>query len=310
MPRPRDVPRAPRPERTRRGAATAQTGSTRIGVEPHRRHAHRDRPSRVSGPMLAIAAAGVAALCTVGAVIGVHAAIGDNDGPAVQLAHRGVDLRPDAERGGAAEQNDGSAAGSPEAPAPSAPPTVPSTPLPTLPAPAPSPEPSPSPRPERPSPSPSPKPTPSTPPTNPYLDPADPRFVSESDRAAWSTGQRAVRACMAEAGFEYREWEWWNGGTPKPAGLDEQTDTAWRFALQGDEGTAGCAVAAGDAPSIPPEAVPPGLSPEGVPPSVPPESGVAPGAGTPPAPEGVERSDAAGSPRGAAVPDDDATTAP
>lgn len=229
--------------------------------------------------MIALAAAGVAALCTVAAVAGVHAAIGDNDGPAVQLAHRGVDLRPEAERGGSTELNDGSAAGSPETPAPSAPPTAPSTPLPTIPAPKPAPEPSPSPRPEPPSPT----PTPSTPPKNPYLDPADPRFVSEADRAAWSTGQRAVRACMAEAGFEYREWEWWNGGTPKPAGLDEQRDTAWRFALQGDEGTAGCAAEAGDAPAIPPEAVPPGLSPETAPPTEAPESGGGPESGAPPA---------------------------
>ncbi|MFK4731107.1 hypothetical protein ROT00_15575 [Agromyces mediolanus] len=234
--------------------------------------------------MIAIAAAAVAGLCTVGVVFGVHAAIGDNDGPAVQLAHRGVDLRPDSERGGAAEQNDGSAAGAPETPAPSSPPpSAPSTPLPTLPAPKATPEPSPGPRPERPSPTPSPTPTPSTPPKNPYLDPADPRFVSEADRAAWSSGQQAVRACMVAAGFEYREWEWWNGGTPKPSGLDEQTDAAWRLALQGDEQTAGCAAEAGDAPSIPPEAVPPGLSPEAAPPTTPPESGVAPESGAPPA---------------------------
>lgn len=210
-----------------------------------------------TGPRLAILGGGIAALCVIGAGMGVHAALGDGDGPAVQLANRGVDLRPETSGGDGAATGDGSAAGSRDGtrglPAttlapldPTAPPSSTAPPRTTAP------------------------PVASPPATNPYLDPASPQYVPEADRVAWLEGQQRVRECMTAAGYEYLDWQWWEGGSPKPAGLDESAATAWEFALQGDEGSAGCAVEAGDAPVPPDGAVPPEES------APPPESGDAP----------------------------------
>lgn len=215
--------------------------------ESTRRPAVSAKPSwrRIAG-----VGAGIALLCAVAAGVGVHAALGDGDGPAVQLANRGVDLRPEAEGGDGGELGDGTAAGSPEAGAPPAS-EAPRSPSPRATAPAEPPGGSPAPS-SPPSTRPSTPPT--TPPTgaaNPYLDPSDPRYVPEADRAAWLEGQQRVRQCMAGAGYDYLEWEWWRGGSPVPAGLDESAETAWMLALRGDEGSAGCAVEAGDAP-VPP----------------------------------------------------------
>lgn len=74
---------------------------------------------------------------------------------------------------------------------------------------------------------------PMSPAYNPYLDPANPAFVSEAERAQWLARQAVVRECMADAGFVYLEWRWWHGGSPMPWGLDEATAHAWMSAYRG-----------------------------------------------------------------------------
>lgn len=78
-----------------------------------------------------------------------------------------------------------------------------------------------------------PSPTPSTP-------PADPLPTAE-DQAAWLAFQQLVRQCMADAGYEYRQWEWWtteprnpNSTAPAmPDGLTADEQAAWHAALEG-----------------------------------------------------------------------------
>jgi hypothetical protein len=235
-------------------------------------------------------AAGILALCAIGVGAGVHAALGDGDGPAIQLANRGVDLRPEADGGDADALGDGSAAGSPDDGAPPAS-DDPGAQAPRSTAPAdppasgvPTPGTPPSTRPGVP---------PTTPPTgatNPYLDPADPRYVPAAERVAWLEGEQRIRQCMADAGLVYLEWEWWQGGTPMPDGLDESAETAWMLALRGDEGSAGCAVEAGDAPKPPSGMERPGNT---SPPPVPPPPSASPDEGAEQAPEQQLAPDAA-----------------
>lgn len=93
------------------------------------------------------------------------------------------------------------------------------------------------------------RPTPTPPPTldpsdpmspayNPYTTPGDPAYVDDDAKRAWLGQEAVVRACMAEAGFEYVEWQWWYGGSPVPDGLDAAGLEAWMRALRG--GDDGC----------------------------------------------------------------------
>jgi hypothetical protein len=69
------------------------------------------------------------------------------------------------------------------------------------------------------------------------------------EQASWLAFQQVVRECMADAGHEYRYWEWWNvePGDPQateramPEGLTAAASAAWQLALHGR--------AAGDTPA-------------------------------------------------------------
>jgi hypothetical protein len=69
------------------------------------------------------------------------------------------------------------------------------------------------------------------------------------EQEAWLAFQQVVRECMAEAGHEYRYWEWWNveprdPQATEPAVPEELTaaaSAAWQLALHGR--------AAGDTPA-------------------------------------------------------------
>ena len=78
---------------------------------------------------------------------------------------------------------------------------------------------------------------PGGPPRSPVADATPP---SAEERAAWIRFQRVVRTCMADAGHEYRHWEWWSAGSDPsnrfPAMPDDLTPeqfTAWELALYG-----------------------------------------------------------------------------
>ena len=78
---------------------------------------------------------------------------------------------------------------------------------------------------------------PGGPPRTPDADAAPP---SAEEREAWIRFQRVVRTCMADAGHEYRYWEWWSPGSDPsnrfPAMPDDLTSeqfTAWELALYG-----------------------------------------------------------------------------
>ena len=61
------------------------------------------------------------------------------------------------------------------------------------------------------------------------------------EQQAWLAFQRVVRECMADAGQEYRYWEWWNteARDPEaiepamPPGLSVGASAAWKLALHG-----------------------------------------------------------------------------
>lgn len=73
--------------------------------------------------------------------------------------------------------------------------------------------------------------------------PSDPDMPTE--RQTWLLFQDEIRECMADAGFEYLYWEWWNPmyqsadmnvEPAMPAGLTEAQKAAWSLALWGDAG--------------------------------------------------------------------------
>ncbi|QEO14676.1 hypothetical protein FLP10_09840 [Agromyces intestinalis] len=227
--------------------------------------------SRPSPRRLAvIGAATLALLCGAGFAIGAHAAFGDHDGPAVLMAHPGVlpwerdavSSRPgdgeprqiDAAPGTDPTDPPGATAEPTPSPGPTPNPSTPPTP-----APAPGPTPGPSPD-ETPAPTPTPAPThppvstdptdPMSPKYNPYTTPGDPAYVTDDAKSAWLGRQTVVRQCMTDAGFDYLDWLWWEGGSPMPQGLDADAEAAWMHALRGDgsqEGdwqSAGCEGAA------------------------------------------------------------------
>lgn len=93
------------------------------------------------------------------------------------------------------------------------------------------------------------------------------------EQHAWLAFQQLVRECMADAGQEYRHWEWWNTdeGDPDatapamPPGLTAEGVAAWELAFSGSAGTgddvaweqAGCWGAAMNATGDEPRATPP-----------------------------------------------------
>ena len=40
---------------------------------------------------------------------------------------------------------------------------------------------------------------------------------------------------MADAGFDFLEWQWWLGGSPQPTDLDFETSVLWTQALYGPD---------------------------------------------------------------------------
>ena len=70
---------------------------------------------------------------------------------------------------------------------------------------------------------------------NPYLDPLNEQYVTPEARSEWLGKQVVIRECMAEAGFEFLEWQWWVGGSPQPTGFDYETTILWSQALYGPD---------------------------------------------------------------------------
>ncbi|KRC61369.1 hypothetical protein ASE14_10810 [Agromyces sp. Root81] len=68
---------------------------------------------------------------------------------------------------------------------------------------------------------------------NPYLDPANAEYVTPEERSEWLGKQAVIRKCMADAGFEFLEWQWWLGEKAQPRGLDFETSVLWVQALSG-----------------------------------------------------------------------------
>jgi len=194
------------------------------------RHQTSKRPAAVA---LII---GVVALCAAGVGFGAYAAIGDGAGPAAIGGHIGI--KPSAPSGpdvvAEGEHHAGEVDGTPVTTPPtgSAPPAAPAPSMPPTTAPSPSPAPPPTSEPPALDPS-----DPMSPEYNPYLTPGDPAYVPEEERAAWLGRQELIRQCMREAGHEYLEWQWWEGGSPMPVGLDAAAETAWMAALRGAEPT-------------------------------------------------------------------------
>jgi hypothetical protein len=215
-----------------------------------RRRAGRKRSAIVS---LAI---GVAALCAAGVGFGAYAALGDGAGPAALGGQIGIatpsgDQNGDVVAEGAPDPGevDGTPLTEPpasEAPHPTQPPaTTPpgAAPQPTPPAEAAPPVRDPS--------------DPLSPEYNPYTTPGDPAYVPEEVRMEWLGRQAVIRQCMTDAGFEYLEWQWWEGGSPMPAGLSADAEAAWLQALRGD-----AAGVAAETPEATPAPTPP-APPEG-----------------------------------------------
>ncbi|MET4160122.1 hypothetical protein [Agromyces sp. PvR057] len=259
--------------------------SLRRGIVRHRR-AHATRTPSGTGPdrarnsaprglsrrVIGFGAAGVLALCALGATAGVHAAGGDDASPAVILAKvLGTDRAADGDVGtdasGVRPVGGATDADEPgDAPSDQAPPTAPAPPAAPAPTPAPGTDPVvPGPPTEPLDPS-----DPMSPEYNPYLTVGDPAYVDDDERSAWLGREAVVRSCMADAGFEYLDWQWWLGGSPEPVGLSGDETAAWSNALRGSPETgAGCraqaqreaeaAVAAGTPLSAP---VPPPPGPE------------------------------------------------
>jgi hypothetical protein len=180
----------------------------------------------------------VLALCSLGAVAGVHAAGGDDAAPASIIAkilgtydaagEMGTDaseLRP------VAGEEAGSGERPPAAEAPATPQPSPDGPSAT---PAPTPAPTPNPTPDAPAPV---APTdPMSPEYNPFTTEGDPAYVTDAEKSAWLGREAVVRACMADAGFEYLDWQWWLGGSPQPVGQSPDEAAAWAAALRGSGG--------------------------------------------------------------------------
>ena len=65
------------------------------------------------------------------------------------------------------------------------------------------------------------------------------------EQQAWLAFQQLVRDCMADAGHEYRHWEWWTteakdpdaSAPARPNGLSSQAAAAWELAFSGTAGT-------------------------------------------------------------------------
>ncbi|MFF2277049.1 hypothetical protein [Agromyces sp. NPDC058126] len=143
------------------------------------------------------------------------------------------------------------------------------------------PQPTPSPSPVPVAPSPSDAPTPATPEPSPSTPPADP-IPTAAEQAAWLAFQQAVRECMTDAGYEYRQWEWWtteprnpNSTAPAmPEGLGTDEQAAWHAALEGPglDGT-GCLGKAAEEDREE-SAPPPSASPEPPAPPAPGDGGV------------------------------------
>lgn len=217
----------------------------------------RDRRGARRRPLGVAAAIGVAVLCAAGVGFGAYAAIGDGAGPAALGSQIGIKT-PDgsgvdvvAEGRADAGEVDGTPVRNPPANG-----TPPGTAPPASPPPSAAPQPSPDPSPSTPAPPPTRDPSdPLSPDYNPYLTPGDPAFIPEAERAAWLGRQELIRQCMRDAGYDYLEWQWWEGGSPMPAGLDAETEAAWMTALRGAEPVdpaagwqgAGCEGAAGHA---------------------------------------------------------------
>jgi hypothetical protein len=97
------------------------------------------------------------------------------------------------------------------------------------------------------------QPSPTQPPPPPTVAPGtgvpDDLVPTLEEQEAWLAFQQVVRECMAEAGHEYRYWEWWNveprdPQATEPAVPEELTaaaSAAWQLALHGR--------AAGDTPA-------------------------------------------------------------
>lgn len=195
----------------------------------------RQQPTRLA-PAVVVAGAAVVAVCAIAFGIGVHAAVGDHDGPGVLLAHPGIaPAEPgvdDGTDGTLADGGDAAGAGSAESAADPPPSPAPAPTVPPTRAPAPSPSPG-TPTPTHPPVSQDPA-DPMSPRYNPYTTPGDPAFVTDEAKRAWLGRQAAVRQCMARAGFSYLEWQWWFGGSPLPPNLDAAGEAAWMTALRGD----------------------------------------------------------------------------
>ncbi|ANJ28410.1 hypothetical protein [Agromyces aureus] len=220
---------------TRRRAASTTRTADGTGPDRARTPARRGPSAKVLG----IGAAGVLALCALGATAGVHAAGGDDASPAVLLAKvlgpsgtSNGDIGTDASGvrpigDGASDQGGDRSGRAPAKTPPPAPvPTPDATPAPTPTPPPPVDDAPDGPEPRDPS-------DPLSPEYNPYLTPGDPAFVSDDEKAAWLGREAVVRSCMADAGFEYLDWQWWLGGSPQPAGLTADEATAWSNALRG-----------------------------------------------------------------------------
>lgn len=79
---------------------------------------------------------------------------------------------------------------------------------------------------------------------------ADPGIVPDAmptreEQRAWLAFQHVVRECMADAGHEYRYWEWWKTDArdpdamapAMPTGLTAEAAAAWERAFSGTAGT-------------------------------------------------------------------------
>jgi hypothetical protein len=86
-------------------------------------------------------------------------------------------------------------------------------------------------------------PSPTPPPSSvaPGTGAPDHIMPSPEEQQTWLAFQQVVRECMAEAGHEYRHWEWWNTEdrdpqateSAMPPGLSDEASAAWELALHG-----------------------------------------------------------------------------
>ena len=221
-----------------------RTPATRTQSGTGRDRAQKSTGRGLSGRAIGFGAAGVLALCALGATAGVHAAGGDDLSPAVILSKViGTDRADEGDVGTDASgvrQIDGGAADAGgdagSDPAPTQPPVA--TPAPPAEAP-PTAAPTPAPDPVVPGPPAEPldPSDPMSPEYNPYTTVGDPAFVGDDEKSAWLGREAVVRSCMADAGFEYLDWQWWLGGSPQPVGLSADDAAAWSIALRGSPET-------------------------------------------------------------------------